>query len=194
MRNSSARIVLAALGLGLFASCNHEDEALTKRLLEANDKVLACQKELATAKNEVGGLKRQVAEAVAHPTTIPLRDPEVIQLVADLRGASGGTGVGVGGLDPAKASEIVLHGAPGMQACYERALKRNTALQGQSGLGLILGITVRPNGEVREVNISPNVDKEMTSCMRGMATRWKFPSFAGSAVTIEQKLTLTPKT
>ena len=49
MRNSSARIALAAIGLCLgigLSGCNKADEGLTQRLLEANDKVLACQKEL----------------------------------------------------------------------------------------------------------------------------------------------------
>jgi hypothetical protein len=197
MRNSSAQIALAAaglcLGLGLLG-CNKADEGLTQRLLEANDKVLACQKELAQAKGQMNGLKHQLAEAVAHPTTIPLQDPEVIQLVADLRGPAPSDKVDANGLDPKKASEIVMQGAKAMQACYERALKRNVALQGQHGIGLTLGITVRPSGDVREVNISPNVDKAMIECMRSTAVRWKFPSFAGSAVTIEQKLSLTPKT
>jgi hypothetical protein len=32
----------------------------------------------------------------------------------------------------------------------------------------------------------------MTSCIKNAAMRWKFPTFAGESVTIEQKLTLTP--
>jgi hypothetical protein len=67
-------------------------------------------------------------------------------------------------------------------------------LQKQAGVGLVLGITVKPTGEVRQVEVSPNVDTGMTECIRHAAARWKFPTFSGSAVTIEQKLTLTPKT
>jgi hypothetical protein len=187
-------VLVAVLGL---AACNKADEGLTRQVLEANDKVLACQKDLSAAKNEIASLKRQLAQAIANPSHVQLTDPETIQLVASLRSApaaGGGDEVGSGGLDPKKASEVVMHGAQGMQACYERALKNSVALQRQAGLGLVLGITVRPTGDVRDVDISPNVDKDMIACMRNVATRWKFPSFAGSAVTIEQKLTLTPKT
>jgi hypothetical protein len=196
MRHFAGRMIIVAAGLGVVVfnlGCNHADEELSKRLLEENDKVLACQKELAQAKVQITALKRQVAEAVANPSHLQLTDPETIQLVASIRGAASNAPEGPT-LDPKKASQIVLNGAPAMQACYERALKRNVALQSQSGIGLTLGITVRPNGEVREVDISPIVDKDMTACMRSAAGRWKFPSFTGSAVTIEQKLTLTPKT
>lgn len=198
MRMFSGKSVLVAavaVATAALGGCNKADEGLTKQLLECNDKVLACNKELAAAKADIAGLKRQLAQAIANPSHVQLTDPETIQLVASIRNAGGGEeGVGSGGLDPKKASEVVMHGAPGMQACYERALKNSVSLQRQAGLGLILGITVRPTGEVRDVDISPNVDKEMIACMRNVATRWKFPSFAGSAVTIEQKLTLTPKT
>jgi len=190
MSKTSRRVVLAAALLGLPA-CNHPDEGLTKNLLECNDKVVALQKDVAHANAEIAGLKHQLAQAVANEK-VQLKDPEIIALVASLRGTP--ADVDTGGLDPKKASEIVMQGAHAMQACYERALKKNTGLQSQSGIGLILGITVKPSGGVSGVNISPDVDKEMTACMRSAATRWKFPSFAGSAVTIEQKLTLTPKT
>ena len=71
MRNSSVGIAVAAVGLSLLA-CNRADEDLTRRLLEANDKVLACNKELAEAKGQVGGLKRQVAELYPYGVyTIP---------------------------------------------------------------------------------------------------------------------------
>jgi hypothetical protein len=54
-------------------------------------------------------------------------------------------------------------------------------------------VTVRPQGTVDEVELKPSVDGEMTTCIRNAAMRWKFPAFAGNeAVTIEQKLTLTP--
>jgi hypothetical protein len=187
----------AALAITLsLGACTREEEGLTQRLLESNDKVLACQKEVAEIKGQVGGLKRQLAQAIATPAKVQLNDPEIIELVASLRGPSGrGASTDVTPtLDPQKASAIVLKGAPAMQVCYERALKKNAALQTQAGIGLQLDVTVRPNGEVQTVDIVPNVDREMTDCIRSAATRWKFPSFTGGPVTIEQKVTLTPKT
>jgi hypothetical protein len=182
----------------LNGSCGGKaDEQLTQRLLDSTNKVLACQKDLSDAKAEIGSLKKQLAEAMLNPAHVQLTDPEVIELVASRRGpapANTGGGEVQPTLDPKEASTIVMRGAPGMQACYERALKKNAGLQTRSGIGVTLGITVRPNGLVSSVDIAPDVDREMTACFRSTASRWKFPTFTGTAVTIEQKITLTPKT
>jgi hypothetical protein len=176
-------------------SCSRPDEGLTQQLLAANDKVLACQKELAQTKDQIGGLKRQLAQAIANPSRIQLKDPEIIELVASLRGpAPAGNQDVQPSLDPHKASEIVMNGAHAMQSCYERALKKNAALQTQSGIGFTLGITVKPTGLVEGVDVAPSFDRGMTECIRSVATHWKFPTFQGKAVTIEQRVTLTPKT
>lgn len=185
---------IVAAAAALSGGCNHNEEALTQQLLEANDKVLACQKELAQTKDKVGGLKHQLAQAMANPAKVELKDPEIIELVASIRDSAGQGEAVQPTLDPRKASEIVLSGARAMQMCYERALKKNAALQTKSGIGFTLGITVRPAGSVEAVDIQPSVDREMTECIRSAAVHWKFPSFQGKAVTIEQKVTLTPKT
>jgi hypothetical protein len=179
------------------AACNKADEGLTQKLLESNDKVLACEKELAETKREVKGLKRQLAEAMANPTHIQLKDPELIELVASIRGTTPAA-VANGDLQPTldtkKASAVVMEGSKAMQMCYERALKKNAALQMQAGIRFKLGVTVKPTGSVEEVSVDPSVDKGLTDCIRTTALHWKFPSFQGQAVTIEQPFTLTPKT
>jgi hypothetical protein len=81
-----------------------------------------------------------------------------------------------------------------MQVCYERALKKNSALQYQAGLALVVELTIKPNGDVQEVNIKPSVDADLTSCFQTAAMRWKFPTFGGDSVVVAQKVTLTPKT
>jgi hypothetical protein len=176
-------------------ACDKPDDGLTARLLEANNKNVACQKELAEAKAARDNLKRELAIALANPTKIQLNDPEIIELVANARKERGaGPEVGQGDLNPKEASAIVMRGAPALQGCYERALKKNAALQMRAGLGVTLGITVKPIGQVEGVEVSPSVDPEMTKCIKTTIGRWKFPSFTGHPVTIEQKLTLTPKT
>src|SRR5687768_13713189 len=80
---------LGVLVLGLAGSCNKPDEGMTARLLEANSKVVACQKELAMAKAERDNLKKQLAVAMANPTNVRLTDPEIIELIADARKARG---------------------------------------------------------------------------------------------------------
>lgn len=181
--------------LGVLSGCKKQDDGLTARLMEANNKNVACQKELAEAKATRDNLKKQLAVAIANPTKINLTDPEIIELIADARKARGaGPEVGQGDLNPKEASAIVMRGAPALQGCYERALKRNAGLQMRAGLGVTLGITVKPAGAVDSVDVTPSVDAEMTKCMKSTISRWKFPTFTGHAVTIEQKLTLTPKT
>jgi hypothetical protein len=64
----------------------------------------------------------------------------------------------------------------------------------QSGLGVMLEITVKPTGVVQTMSLSPHVDTEMMECVRTTVARWKFPPFAGESVVVTQKLTLTPKT
>ncbi|MES1205271.1 MAG: AgmX/PglI C-terminal domain-containing protein [Pseudomonadota bacterium] len=189
----SFSVALSVLVAG--AGCSKSDEGLTARLLETNGKIVACEKELAEAKAARDNLKKQLAVAMANPTKVTLTDPEIIQLVADARKQRGaGPEFGQGDLNPKEASAIVMRGAPALQGCYERALKRNAALQMRSGLGVTLGIKVKAVGDVESVEVSPSVDAEMTKCIKTTIGRWKFPTFTGDAVTIEQKLTLTPKT
>jgi hypothetical protein len=188
-------VALATLATFLGA-CNKADEGLTARLMESNNKVIACEKDLAHAKDEIGGLKRQLAQALAEPSKITLTDPEIIELVASRKAAQTAPANGdvTPTLNPKEASRIVMQGASAMQQCYERALKKNAALQMRQGLGVTLAITVKPNGQVGGVDVSPSVDKDLTQCFKTTVVRWKFPTFTGTAVTIEQKLTLTPKT
>jgi hypothetical protein len=176
----------------LLACDGKAKEEMTRRLAEANEKLVDCRRETSALKSEIVGLKRQLAQAMANPSRIVLTDPEVINLVASIRGAVPTGGEDRNQLDPTTASKIVMQGAPALRQCYERALKKNQSLQFQSGVGLTLDITVRPQGTVEDVGVSPSIDSEMTSCIKSAAMRWKFPTFGGSAVTIEQKVTLTP--
>src|SRR5881394_2924537 len=177
----------------LLVACDtKEKEELTKRYNEATDKLLQCRKETNDLTNEVAGLKRQLAQAMANPSKVTLTDPEIINLIASIRGPEGDIVLGKGALNPKEASKVVMQGAMALRQCYERALKKNQSLQYQTGLALTLGITVKPQGSVQGVEVNPSVDHEMTACIKTTAMRWKFPTFAGSAVTIEQKLTLTP--
>jgi hypothetical protein len=194
MRTSGLLPVLALVP-SLLASCgSKEKEELGRRLSEANDKVVACRKEVNDLKNQVGALKKQLAEAVANPSRITLTDPEIIELIGSLKGQAGEEPLlGKGSLDPKLASKVVMANAQALRACYERALKKNSALQYQSGLGVTLEITVKPQGSVEDVGVRPLVDQGLTSCIQTTIQRWKFPTFAGGPITIEQNLTLTPE-
>jgi hypothetical protein len=186
---------MAAVGLGGLSGCKRGgDEETMRRLGEANDKVVACKREVDDLKKEVASLKRQLAQAMANPGKMNLTDPEVINLIADIRASHGAPTGEQPTLDPQEASKVVFQGARAMQTCYERALKKNQALQYQAGVGLTLDITVKPAGTVDAVEINPSLDKEMTSCIKTAAMHWKFPTFQGESVVVSQKVTLTPKT
>jgi hypothetical protein len=59
---------------------------------------------------------------------------------------------------------------------------------------VLLELTVKPTGLVQGMSLTPQVDANLTDCVRTTVTRWKFPPFAGESVVVTQKLTLTPKT
>jgi hypothetical protein len=183
-------VPLFAVLLAAGACRQSADEYLSRRLGEANDKVVACKREVNDLKNQVSGLKQQLALALGNPNRITITDPEIINLIADFRSqrADGHS------LDPNKASKVILQGARAMQACYERALKKNAALQYQAGVRVTLDVTVRAAGTVEAVDLSPSLDSDMVGCIRTAAARWKFPSFSGEPVVVSQRLTLTPKT
>jgi len=201
MNRTMTRFLLAGASLCLLLGCKggDNDDAI-RQVNQANDKVVACKSEVNELKSQVSTLKRQVAQAAAHPTDrLDLTDPEILNLVADIRkqrrGAEGDeVAIGKGDLKPQDASRVVKQNAQAMQVCYERALKKNSALQFQAGLALVVELTVKPTGAVREVSIKPSFDADMTSCFQTAAMRWKFPTFGGEPVVVAQKVTLTPKT
>ncbi len=175
--------------------CNNSgNKELMAKLDDAGNKLLECKKENNELTNEVKSLKRQIAVAMADPSKLVLRDPEIIELIADLRGGNTDVSVGKGDLSPAVASKIVMEGARALQQCYERALKKNAALQMRAGVQLLLGLNVDGSGHVNHVTVNPSIDKSLDECIETSAKRWKFPKFSGEAVTIEQKIMLTPKT
>jgi len=195
MRASCRNLCWFFAAVSLVGCGDKGKEEAMKLLNESNDKLLQCRKDTNDLRNEVSALKRQLAQAMANPSKITLTDPEVLNLIASIKAAAvaAAPSGAKNALDPAQASKVVSNGAQALRQCYERALKRNPDLQYQAGIGVTLEVTVRPQGTVDGVDLKPSVDNEMTTCVRNAAMRWKFPAFAGSeAVTIEQKLTLTP--
>jgi hypothetical protein len=197
------KTILTALSFALLASAGCKGgggEELTARLNEANDKVVACRSEMNELKAQNSDLKRKLAEAMANPARLQLTDPDILNLIAEIKSKRGGSGqgdnvvLGKGDLNPKEASRVVRQGAQALQRCYERALKKSAALQMQSGLGVMLELTVKPTGLVSGMNLSPRVDADLTECVRTTVARWKFPPFSGEPVVVTQKLTLTPKT
>lgn len=201
MESRKKTLIAIFVGTMAFAGCKGgANDELTSRLKEANDKVVACRAEVNDLKVQNADLRRKLAEAMSNPARVQLTDPDILNLIAEIKGRRGGPKdgddvvLGKGALDPREASRVVKQGAHALQKCYERALKKNSALQMQSGLGVMLELTVKPSGVVQGMNLSPHVDSDLTECVRTTVSRWKFPPFAGESVVVTQKLTLTPKT
>ncbi len=199
MNCSMTRYLIAGASFYFLLSCGGSDNAdAIRQVNQASNKVVACKGEVNELKTQVAGLKRQLAEAATGPNRLQLNDPEILNLIGDLRKQKQAAGdeiaIGKGDLKPQDASRVVKRGAQAIQVCYERALKRNSALQYQAGLALVVELTVKPTGAVKEVNVKPSVDADMTSCFQTAAMRWKFPTFGGEPVVVAQKVTLTPKT
>src|SRR6185295_20073123 len=137
----------AAASLAAVVACDSKGkEDALKLLNESNDKLVQCRKDTNDLRNEVSALKRQLAQAMANPGKLSLTDPEIIELIASIKGAAvaAAPAGAKNALDPNQASKIVMQGAPALRQCYERALKRNPDLQYQAGIGVTLEVTVKP--------------------------------------------------
>jgi transcription termination factor NusA len=151
----------------------------------------ACKLNSDRLQAEVNSLKRQLAQALANPGSIKV-DPSV--LVID--GKPIRVNPREGSLTQEQAAETLRqnlkqnYGA--LQSCYERAMKKNTALTHQR-IVLTVGFQVQPSGTPANITISPNYDSLMMDCLKKAIMRWRFPSFSGQPVGVETPLTLQPR-
>ncbi len=100
------------LATAALVGCKGDEGAeLTARLKEANDKVVSCRAEVNDLKTQNADLKRKLAEAMASPSRVQLTDPDILNLIAEIKGRRGQEGdevvLGKGALDPKEASRVV---------------------------------------------------------------------------------------
>jgi TonB family protein len=88
-----------------------------------------------------------------------------------------------GALDPALVSKEVRARIGAVKACYERALKRNPNLSGK----IKVRWTITAAGTVSGVEISDDSmgDSEVSSCIKQLVARWRFPAPSGGSVEVE---------
>jgi TonB family protein len=88
-----------------------------------------------------------------------------------------------GELDPALVSKEVRARIGAVKACYERALKRNPNLSGK----IKVRWTITAAGTVSGVDIADDSmgDSEVSSCIKQLVARWRFPAPAGGSVEVE---------
>jgi TonB family protein len=87
-----------------------------------------------------------------------------------------------GELDPSLVSKEVRARIGAIKACYERALKRNPNLSGK----VKVRWTITAAGTVSSVDIEEDSmgDSEVSSCIKGLVARWRFPAPSGGSVEV----------
>jgi len=87
-----------------------------------------------------------------------------------------------GELDPSLVSKEVRTRIGAIKACYERSLKRNPSLSGK----VKVRWTITAAGTVASVEIEEDSmgDAEVTSCIKGLVSRWRFPAPSGGSVEV----------
>jgi TonB family protein len=87
-----------------------------------------------------------------------------------------------GELDPSLVSKEVRARIGAIKACYDRALKRNPNLSGK----VKIRWTITAAGTVSSVEIEEDSmgDTEVSSCIRGLVSRWRFPAPSGGSVDV----------
>jgi TonB family protein len=152
----------------------------------------------------VGGLTVATSEASLRGVKSGTGGSGKVADIGSLRGAGtiagGNTGAGVtekrvsgvvkseapavdGELDPALVSKEVRARIGAVKACYERALKRNPNLSGK----IKVRWTITAAGTVSGVDIADDSmgDSEVSSCIKQLVARWRFPAPAGGSVEVE---------
>jgi hypothetical protein len=137
---------------------------------------------------EINNLKRLLAQALASPGTIKV-DPSLLTIDGKPIKV---TAPKEGSLSQEQVVGTIRLNKGVLQACYERAMKKNMALTHQK-ITLTLAFQVRPSGNATDISISPNYDSMMIDCMKKAIMRWHFPTFTGQPVGVESPITLTPR-
>ena len=95
-----------------------------------------------------------------------------------------------GDIDVAGIQPVISRARPQVRACYERRLKVNNILQGVVNVRMI----VDDNGEVDQVAVGGSLrDPEVFSCVRRLATTWRFPNPTGGCAQVNVPFRLTPR-
>ena len=95
-----------------------------------------------------------------------------------------------GTIDQRRLAGVIATYRPQVRACYERGLKANNLLQGT----LNVRLKVQPNGSVTNVRLGGSLrDNDVFSCVRRVASNWRFPNPEGGCAEISQPFRLTPR-
>ena len=172
----------------LGAGCGSNQEACVDKSKAALE---TCQSESQALTQQLNDLKIKLAQALENPGSIKI-DPKVLEIDGQPPVRSGGTNVREGSLKQDQVVKVLSMNKSGLQACYNRALKRNSALHHEA-ITQTLAFKIKNTGQATNIRIRPNRDPQMITCMKQAVGRWKFPSFSGASVDVETPVTLRPR-
>jgi len=146
-------IFVIALAMAGGAGCGDKETCVDKSKPELDQ----CRAGLDKLQAEVNTLKRQLAQALANPGTIKV-DPSVLMI--DGKPIKVGSGGHEGTLSQDQVILTMRQNKSVLQACYERAMKKNTALTHQK-ITLTVGFQVNPSGTAGSISIRNTKHPEM---------------------------------
>lgn len=178
------RTLALTLILALAACGGGEDDTAQKAKLASD---------LVTCKNDLSNLKEQLNDAKAALAKAEQAAGQVIKLdpVAVKGEAQSSVHHRDATVTPAAVMKVIQMNGSGLRACYNHALKRKPDLQYVSKV--TSRFQLHNNGQASDVSFAPHTDSEMERCMAQTMEKWKFPSFQGDAVAIEQPVNLVVK-
>jgi hypothetical protein len=79
-------------------------------------------------------------------------------------------------------AQVIRRGMGAIRSCYQRALKRNPQLAGK----ITVRLAINTMGKVTSVSIDADTigDPTVTSCIKGYASRWRFPPPEGGTAEV----------
>lgn len=174
------------------------------RTAELADKLVSCQNERSSLKEQLGAAEAQVRQLKSEAAAAPAAPQAEAAVPRAGRAAPHGASAARETARPAvrrgpdnpeaearaakEMAQLLRAQAGQLRPCYERGLKRNANLQFVSQINVRL--TVNPDGHARDVRTSPRTDPDMESCIAQLASRWSVTPYKGQPVQVELPVSL----
>ncbi|MBT8493594.1 MAG: hypothetical protein KJO07_11090 [Deltaproteobacteria bacterium] len=194
MKHSSA-LLAAALLFGL-SGC--KGEVVVKDTPETTRNLDDCEKDRTAKAEYIKDLEKRLADY-----ELKGADEVVVNITGETLTISGVTGKGPNtrsGVEKGSAKDTELYEAflaavrksrGRLKKCYQRALKKNSALQARS-IPMKIEVKYRTDGKVSLAQFSVRITPDFDRCVQTIAKGWSLPKMP-KPVTFRSTITLTPE-
>ena len=201
------RSILYPSLLAFLCGCPSSAPDAGKRTAELADKLVSCQNERSSLKEQLGGaqgeiqrLKAQAERAPAAPAApeqapragrsvprhaLPTRDVVAARPAVQRTGPDNPVAEAKAAQE--MAQQLRSQGSQ-FRPCYERGLKRNANLQFITQIKVRL--TVGPDGRARDVHTTPRTESDMEACIATVVSHWNVTPYKGQPVQVEMPVNL----